>query len=68
MADERDPQRLVDWFDLVCNDVHGRFRANASSAPNGHGNSVRGIRVFEQLSQDFDLHVFDEDRPWNRRD
>lgn len=30
-----------------------------------HGNSVRGIRVFEELSQEFDLHVFDEDRPWN---
>jgi glutaminase len=31
-----------------------------------HGNSVRGIRVFEELSREFDLHVFDEDRPWNR--
>ena len=33
-----------------------------------HGNSVRGIRVFEELSQEFDLHVFDSDRPWNQRD
>lgn len=33
-----------------------------------HGNSVRGIRVFEELSQEFDLHVFDEDRPWNLRE
>ncbi|MGB3737530.1 MAG: glutaminase A [Ilumatobacter sp.] len=30
-----------------------------------HGNSVRGIRVFEELSQEFDLHVFDADQPWN---
>lgn len=29
-----------------------------------HGNSVRGIRVFEELCQEFDLHVFDTDRPW----
>lgn len=34
----------------------------------GHGNSVRGIRVFEELSQRFDLHVFDSDRPWNPHD
>lgn len=33
-----------------------------------HGNSVRGIRVFEELSQEFDLHVFDTDRPWIPRD
>ena len=33
-----------------------------------HGNSVRGIRVFEELSQEFDLHVFDADRPWNPSD
>ncbi|MGA9279161.1 glutaminase A [Ilumatobacter sp.] len=31
-----------------------------------HGNSVRGIRVFEELSEEFDLHVFDADRPWRR--
>lgn len=30
-----------------------------------HGNSVRGIRVFEQLSREFDLHVFDPERPWS---
>ena len=30
-----------------------------------HGNSVRGIHVFEELSQQFDLHVFDVDRPWH---
>ncbi len=30
-----------------------------------HGNSVRGIQVFEKLSREFDLHVFDSDRPWN---
>lgn len=29
-----------------------------------HGNSVRGIKVFEELSQEFDLHVFDAERPW----
>ena len=33
-----------------------------------HGNSVRGIRTFEELSQEFDLHVFDVDRPWSGRD
>lgn len=30
------------------------------------GNSVRGLRVFEELSQRFDLHLFDPDRPWRR--
>ena len=30
------------------------------------GNSVRGIRVFEELSQRFDMHLFDPDRPWRR--
>ncbi len=29
-----------------------------------HGNSVRGIRVFEELSREFDLHVFDTGKPW----
>ena len=29
-----------------------------------HGNSVRGIRVFEALSAEFDMHMFDPDRPW----
>lgn len=28
------------------------------------GNSVRGVRVFEELSANFDLHLFDPDRPW----
>ena len=30
------------------------------------GNSVRGLRVFEELSHHFDLHLFDPDRPWTR--
>jgi glutaminase len=30
------------------------------------GNSVRGLRVFEELSQRFDMHLFDPDRPWSR--
>ncbi|MEM9034541.1 MAG: glutaminase A [Actinomycetota bacterium] len=32
-----------------------------------HGHSVRGLRVFEDLSRTFDLHLFDPDRPWYRR-
>jgi len=31
-----------------------------------HGNSVRGLRVFEALSEEFDMHLFDFDRPWTR--
>ena len=31
-----------------------------------HGNSVRGLRVFEELSREFQLHLFDPDRPWQR--
>jgi glutaminase len=31
-----------------------------------HGNSVRGLRVFEALSEEFDMHLFDSDRPWSR--
>ena len=31
-----------------------------------YGNSVRGVRVFEELSARFDLHLFDPDRPWRR--
>jgi glutaminase len=31
-----------------------------------HGNSVRGVRVFERLSEKFDLHLFDPARPWTR--
>jgi glutaminase len=30
------------------------------------GNSVRGLRVFEELSQRFDMHLFDPDRSWQR--
>lgn len=30
------------------------------------GNSVRGVRVFEELSREFGLHLFDPERPWNR--
>jgi glutaminase len=30
------------------------------------GNSVRGLRVFEELSERFELHLFDPDRPWRR--
>ena len=29
-----------------------------------YGNSVRGIRVFEELSERFDLHLFDPNHPW----
>lgn len=32
-----------------------------------HGNSVRGLRVFEELSARFSLHLFDPDHPWQRR-
>jgi glutaminase len=31
-----------------------------------HGNSVRGLRVFEELAKVFELHLFDPDRPWQR--
>ena len=31
-----------------------------------HGNSVRGVRTFEELSEQFDMHLFDPDRPWHR--
>ncbi|HUS43338.1 MAG TPA: glutaminase A [Ilumatobacteraceae bacterium] len=30
------------------------------------GNSVRGLRVFEELSAGFEMHLFDPDRPWRR--
>jgi glutaminase len=30
------------------------------------GNSVRGVRVFEELSARFSLHLFDPDHPWLR--
>ena len=31
-----------------------------------HGNSVRGLRVFEELSQEFGMHMFDAARSWRR--
>ena len=31
-----------------------------------HGNSVRGLRVFEELSHEFGLHLFDPESPWRR--
>lgn len=31
-----------------------------------HGNSIRGLRTFEQLSCEFGMHLFDPDRPWRR--
>ena len=31
-----------------------------------YGNSVRGVRVFEELSDRFSLHLFDPERPWTR--
>lgn len=40
--------------------------ATFSPRLDGHGNSVRGVRVFEELSQAFDMHLFDPDRPWLR--
>ena len=33
----------------------------------GYGQSIRGLRVFEELSDAFDLHLFDPDRPWRAR-
>ncbi len=30
------------------------------------GNSVRGLRVFESLSEQFEMHLFDPDRPWRQ--
>jgi len=32
-----------------------------------YGNSVRGVRVFEELSARFTLHLFDPERPWLRQ-
>lgn len=29
-----------------------------------HGNSMRGRRVFEELSRTFHMHLFDHERPW----
>jgi glutaminase len=31
-----------------------------------YGNSVRGVKVFEQLSARFTLHLFDPERPWQQ--
>lgn len=31
-----------------------------------HGASVRGLRVFEELSREFDMHLFDPTRPWQQ--
>ncbi len=31
-----------------------------------YGNSVRGVKVFEDLSARFRLHLFDPERPWQR--
>jgi glutaminase len=41
--------------------------ATFSPRLDNYGNSVRGVRVFEQLSTRFALHLFDPDRPWQRR-
>lgn len=30
-----------------------------------HGNSVRGLRVFEEMSHEFHMHLFDAARPWS---
>jgi glutaminase len=38
--------------------------ATFSPPLDGFGNSVRGLRVFEELSARFSLHLFDPDRPW----
>jgi glutaminase len=40
--------------------------ATFSPRLDGHGNSVRGLRVFEALSETFNLHLFDHDRPWQQ--
>ncbi|MEM9564936.1 MAG: glutaminase A [Actinomycetota bacterium] len=40
--------------------------ATFSPRLDGHGHSVRGVKVFEELSREFDLHLFDPDRPWYR--
>ena len=40
--------------------------ATFSPRLDGHGHSVRGIRVFTELREEFDLHLFDPDRPWYR--
>jgi glutaminase len=32
-----------------------------------YGNSVRGVRVFEELSERFTLHLFDPESPWQHQ-
>ncbi len=32
-----------------------------------YGHSVRGVGTFEELSHEFDMHLFDPDRLWSRR-
>jgi glutaminase len=39
--------------------------ATFSPRLDGYGNSVRGVGVFEELSSEFALHLFDPDHPWN---
>jgi glutaminase len=41
--------------------------ATFSPRLDGFGNSVRGVRVFEELSARFALHLFDPERPWLRQ-
>jgi glutaminase len=38
--------------------------ATFSPRLDAHGNSIRGVRVFEELSTEFEMHLFDPDRPW----
>ena len=38
--------------------------ATFSPRLDSHGNSVRGLAVFEELSRAFDMHLFDPERPW----
>ena len=41
--------------------------ATYSPRLDAYGNSVRGVKVFEELSARFTLHLFDRDRPWQRQ-
>ena len=40
--------------------------ATFSPRLDAYGNSVRGLAVFEELSAEFGMHLFDPDRPWVR--
>lgn len=40
--------------------------ATFSPRLDAHGHSVRGVKVFEELSTSFSLHLFDPERPWRR--